>query len=124
MRLALIVDDDRVIREMLCLFLHLTGYETEEANDGVDALNKIQRRQPDIVILDVMMPNMDGIELCKLLRQNAQTAHLPIIMLSGKTQVEAVAEGLQAGANRYLTKPASMDVLTQTMAEVLGESGK
>lgn len=120
--LILVVDDDKEIRQMLCTMLELTGFETKEAVDGVDALTQVRLHEPDVMILDVMMPNMDGISLCKLLRQEPQTMSLPIIMLSGKVQSKAVEEGLQAGANKYLTKPAGLDVLTQTIHEVLQDS--
>ncbi len=121
-RLVLVVDDDNEIRQMMCLLLKLHGYETAEAVDGVDALAKINQRQPDLIVLDVMMPKMDGITLCKTLRDDLLTARLPIIMLSGKTTPRAVEEGLEAGADRYLTKPSGLDVLTQTIGDVLQDS--
>ncbi len=119
---VLVVDDDNEIRHMLCMLLQLTGYETEEAVDGVDARSKVRQNQPDIIILDVMMPKMDGITLCKLLRAEEATARLPIIMLSGKMNGDAIAEGLQAGADRYLTKPTGLDVLTDTISDLLQDA--
>lgn len=116
---VLVVDDDDEIRHMLCMLLQLTGYDTDQAVDGLDAQSKIRQNQPDIIILDVMMPNMDGITLCKLLRAEEPTACLPIIMLSGKTDGDAIAEGLQVGADRYLTKPTGLDILTETMNDLL-----
>lgn len=117
--LVLVVDDDREIRQMLCLLLQINGFETEEAQDGLDALQKIRRRLPDVVLLDVMMPNMDGITLCQLLRQNQETSFLPVVMLSGKAHPDAIEEGLRAGANRYLVKPSGLDILVSTLQELL-----
>ncbi|MEJ2749057.1 MAG: response regulator [Anaerolineae bacterium] len=117
--LVLIVDDDKEIRHMLSLLLEIHGFVTSEAEDGLVALQKIRQRRPDVVLLDVMMPNLDGITLCRLLRQNAQTADLPVVMLSGKAHPAAVEAGLQAGANRYLVKPAGLDVLVETLSELL-----
>lgn len=118
-RLVLVVDDDREIRQMLCVLLQINGFLTEDAADGLLALRKIRRRPPDIVVLDVMMPNMDGITLCRLLRQDSQTVNLPVVMLSGKAHPKAVEDGLQAGADRYLIKPSGLDVLIDTLHELL-----
>ena len=117
--LVLVVDDDREIRQMLAILLQLHGFDTDEAEDGLIALQKIRQHLPDIVILDVMMPNMDGIALCRLLRQRPETSRLPVVMLSGKAHPQAVEEGLAAGANRYLIKPSGLDVLVPTLQELL-----
>lgn len=115
----LVVDDEPALRELIGQMLELGGYAIQEAADGEEALDVIDETPPDAVILDVMMPVMDGITVCKTLRANAQTADLPIIMLSGKTQQEAVAEGLAAGANKYLCKPTSFEELMESLNQVL-----
>lgn len=119
---VLVVDDEAEIRQLLSTMLTMMGYESFMAEDGLDALEKIPECQPDILILDVMMPRMDGLTLCRKLRGVQETADLPIIMLSGKAHQEAIQEGLQAGANRYLVKPMGMDELTRNIKEVLGET--
>ncbi len=119
---VLVVDDEFEIRQLLSTMLTLMGYESFVAKDGLDALAKIHEYQPDILILDVMMPRMDGITLCRKLRGSQETAELPVIMLSGKAHQEAIQEGLQAGANRYLVKPTGLDELTRNIKEVLGET--
>lgn len=119
---VLIVDDEPVTQDLLRLMLEPAGFRVTEAEDGLDALKKVQESKPDIMILDVMMPNMDGITVCKKIRSNAETADLPIIMLSGKTHLNAVEEGLQAGANRYLAKPMSRAELIRNLREVLEET--
>ncbi|WP_420643958.1 response regulator transcription factor [Candidatus Leptofilum sp.] len=118
----LVVDDEFEIRQLLTTMLTMMGYESFMAQDGLDALEKIPEYQPDILILDVMMPKMDGLTLCRKLRETAETAELPIIMLSGKAHQEAIQEGLKAGANRYLVKPMGLEELTRNIREVLGEA--
>ena len=118
-RLVLVVDDDQEIREMLCVLLQINGFATDEAEDGLAALQKIRQQPPHIVILDVMMPNMDGITLCRLLRQAPETNTLPVVMLSGKAHPQAVEDGLRAGADRYLIKPSGLDLLITTLHELL-----
>ena len=120
---VLVVDDEFEIRQLLSTMLTMMGYQSFMAQDGLDALEKIPQYQPDILILDVMMPRMDGLTLCRQLRDTAETAALPIIMLSGKAHQEAIQEGLKAGANRYLVKPTGLDELTRKINEVLGEAG-
>ena len=119
---VLIVDDEPVTQDLLRLMLEPAGFRVTEAEDGLEALQKVQESKPDIMILDVMMPHMDGITVCKKIRSNAETADLPIVMLSGKTHLNAVEEGLQAGANRYLAKPMSRTELIQNLREVLAET--
>ena len=119
---VLIVDDEPLTQDMLRLMLEPAGFRVTSAEHGVEALEKIQESKPDIVLLDVMMPHMDGITVCKKLRSDPQTAALPIIMLSGKTHLNAVEEGLDAGANRYLSKPMSRADLIKNLKEVLGET--
>lgn len=119
---VLVVDDEYDIRQLLSTMLTLLGYQSFVARDGLEALEKIPECNPDVLILDVMMPRMDGLTLCRKLRDTAETAELPIIMLSGKAHQEAIQEGLQAGANRYLLKPTGLDELTRNINEVLGET--
>ncbi len=116
---VLVVDDEPALRDLIRQMLELGGYAVAEAQDGEDALNKIEESPPDALILDVMMPHMDGVTLCKIIREDPETAALPVIMLSGKTQQEAIVEGLAAGANQYLCKPVSFDELLESIKAVL-----
>src|SRR5262245_25741876 len=104
---VLVVDDEPLTRNLLRLMLEPAGYHVCGAGDGMEALTMVKEAHPDIMILDVMMPAMDGLTVCRLIREDAEVASLPIIMLSGKVHRDAVQEGLQAGANRYLAKPMS-----------------
>ena len=105
MHSVLVVDDDPSIREMLRVMLTFSGYEVTEAGDGMEALVKAREAQPDVMILDVMLPRMCGIDVCKTLRQENSTSTLPIIMLSARTDRDDVARGMAAGATKYMGKP-------------------
>lgn len=122
--LVMVVDDDIYNRNMLRLLLELEGYLVSEAEDGLDALHKATHDVPDAMILDVMMPNMDGIAACRALRARQETSRLPIIMLSGKTQIGSAEEGLAAGANVYLSKPTDMDELLSTLRYYAGGTAR
>ncbi|MEX1162290.1 MAG: response regulator [Nitriliruptor sp.] len=108
---VLIVDDDEDIRAYLEVTLTLNGFEVIEAVDGVDGLERARRSEPDLVLLDVMMPRMDGLEALRHLREDARTAHLPVVLLTARGQAADTVEGLDAGADSYLTKPFDAEVL-------------
>lgn len=115
----LVVDDEAHIREMLALLLGLHGFKVAEAEDGREAWQRISESRPDAVILDVMMPEMDGLTLCRKVRATPEIANLPIIMLSGKTHLGAEEEGLAAGANFYMWKPMKTSELLANIETVL-----
>lgn len=119
---VLIVDDEPLTQDLLRLMLEPAGFRVTSAEHGLEALEKVKENKPDIMILDVMMPHMDGITVCKKIRSNPETFDLPIIMLSGKTHLNAVEEGMEAGANRYLGKPTSRADLIQNLNDVLAEA--
>lgn len=116
---VLIVDDEWMTLNLLRMMLERAGFEVMEAGNGLDALKRIDEIVPDVIILDVMMPELDGYEVCRRLRARADTADLPVLMLSAKTQPEAVEEGMRAGATRYLPKPITFDDLARNVREVL-----
>ncbi|MCL4266497.1 MAG: response regulator [Anaerolineae bacterium] len=119
----MVVDDEPHIRDMLTLLLEMHGFAVSTAIDGADAWEKITQCPPDVIILDVMMPVMDGITLCQKLRAHPETTPLPVIMLSGKTQFGAEAEGLAAGANYYMWKPMKTVELVANIRTVLEQVG-
>ncbi len=116
---VLIVDDEPMARTLLRLMLVRAGFHVAEAEDGFDALEKVRKNQPDVILLDVMMPGMDGFAVCEKLRSEPATAALPIIMLSAKTDLDSINKGLRAGATVYLTKPISPEELTQHVKDAL-----
>ena len=106
---VLIADDDRAIRDALTRALGLEGYDVVQASDGNTALSLIESAQPDVAILDVMMPNIDGLTVCRVLR--AERNRLPILMLTARTETPDRVAGLDAGADDYLAKPFDLDEL-------------
>ena len=98
----LIVDDDEKIRELLALYFAKAGFTIEAAGDGVEAIRKVERIKPSLVILDIMMPVLDGIEACRQIRKFSQ---VPIIMLTARAEDEDRIAGLELGADDYVTKP-------------------
>lgn len=118
---VLVVDDEPMARTLLRLMLVRAGFDVVEAEDGFDALDKLKDGSPDVMILDVMMPGIDGFVVCETVRSTPRTSDLPIIMLSAKTDLESVNKGLELGADKYLTKPISPEELTRQVRDVLQE---
>jgi DNA-binding response OmpR family regulator len=107
----LIVEDDPAVLRAVSYMLEKEGYNVLTAMDGLTGLAKAKGENPDLLILDVMLPGIDGFEVCHRLRSEPQTAQLPILMLSAKGQAADKSMGLQVGANEYLTKPVERLVL-------------
>ena len=108
---VLFVDDEEQIRKLLATWLTRHGYEVTVANDGWEALKAIRTNAPDLVITDVNMPNMNGLELTRRLRADHRTARIPVIMLSARKQADDVLTGYAEGADEYIPKPVEMAVL-------------
>jgi len=101
----LVCDDERHIVRLIQVNLEKAGYNVVTAYDGKDGLEKIRSEKPDLVVLDVMMPYMDGFEVLKCLRREPETMNIPVVMLTAKAQDKDVFEGYHFGADMYLTKP-------------------
>ena len=101
----LIVDDDLQTLKLIGLMLERRGYEITAARDGRQALHKARTETPDLIILDMMMPDMTGYEVCQQLRSQPATRHLPVLMFTAKADVDTRVQGFEAGADDYLTKP-------------------
>lgn len=119
----LIVEDDAETASIFSQMLELHGYQVEVAHGSGQAMLKLNRQLPDLVLLDVMMPDVSGLEVCRYLRRDPHTAHLPVVIVSAKAQNEDIAEGLEAGATAYLTKPISMEQLIQHVEAALAAAG-
>lgn len=115
-RTILVVDDDNGLRELIRINLEHEGYGVIQAANGVQCLNSVRELRPDMVILDVMMPEMDGLEACVKVREFSQ---VPILMLTAKVQSEDVITGLDRGADDYLLKPFNMDELSARIRALL-----
>ncbi len=113
----LIADDDRAIRDALGRALSLAGYEVLTAVDGVAALTAVNEQRPDLALLDVMMPNVDGLTVCRVLR--AEHNRLPVLMLTARTETSDRVAGLDAGADDYLPKPFELDELLARVRALL-----
>jgi diguanylate cyclase (GGDEF)-like protein len=118
---VLVVDDDRNLRKIISTNLELAGFAVETASDGAEALSMIENLQPDIVLLDLMMPYMDGYEVAKRIRnhQNPSIANVPIIILTAKGETEDKLRGFEAGADDYITKPfGPQELLARVRAKI------
>ena len=113
---VLIADDDSDLLELTTYALRRGGYEVVSASDGQQALRRVETEHPDIVLLDVNMPNLDGFEVCRRIRQDSET---PVIMLTARHEEEDVVRGLKLGADDYVTKPFSAKQLLARMESVL-----
>jgi two-component system response regulator MprA len=114
---VLIAEDDRSVRESLILALGVEGYDVEAVTDGELALEAVARREPDVIVLDIMMPNLDGLTACRRLR--AANVRTPILMLTARHEVSDRVSGLDAGADDYLAKPFSLDELLARLRALL-----
>jgi two-component system, OmpR family, alkaline phosphatase synthesis response regulator PhoP len=117
----LVVDDEDDLLDLLQYNLEREGYEVDLARDGIEALEMAQERIPDLIVLDIMMPRMDGLTACRKLRQHAVLRTVPILMLTARTEERDQVEGLDVGADIYLAKPLSVPVfLSQVRALLRG----
>jgi DNA-binding response OmpR family regulator len=113
---VLVVDDDETVRDVVRRYLEVAGFTVDVAGDGAEGLARFSAREPDLVVLDVMMPGINGLEVCKRLRQVSQ---VPIVMLTALGEEENRIAGLQLGADDYVTKPFSPRELALRVASVL-----
>lgn len=120
---VLVVDDDDVIRQLITVNLELEGFEVIAATDGQDALEKVKDARPDVVTLDVMMPRVDGWEAAARLRQDPETAHIKVILLSARAQEADIQRGEKIGVDAYLTKPFDPDELIDMVRRLVEGSG-
>jgi two-component system, OmpR family, response regulator MprA len=114
---VLIAEDDRAVRDALTRVLRVEGYDVDAATDGAVALNRIAEARPDIAVLDVMMPNVDGLSVCRTLRQRGD--RLPILLLTARHEIRDRVDGLDAGADDYLPKPFAIDELLARVRALL-----
>jgi DNA-binding response OmpR family regulator len=115
----LVVDDEVDLVETVRFSLELEGYEVLVAFNGEEALNLARKENPDIILLDLMLPKLDGYKVCRLLKFDERYKHIPILMLTAKTQEKDKATGLETGANEYITKPFDMDELMKKVKNYL-----
>ena len=117
---VLTIDDDTAITELLAMLLRTHGYEVKTANDGEEGVKAIKRLNPHVVILDLMMPGMDGWQVCKSVRE---FSNVPIVILSALDDPAMIASALDAGADDYLVKPVSSSILVAHLNRLIRRTG-
>ena len=118
----LVVDDEIYIVHILDFSLGMEGYEVVTALDGEQALEKVKSEKPDLIVLDIMMPKLDGYEVCKNIKSSATTQHIPVILLSAKGRNVDQKLGFDVGADDYITKPFSPRKLVERINQLLGQT--
>ena len=118
----LVVDDEVYIVHILDFSLGMEGYEVVTALDGEQALERVAQQKPDLIVLDIMMPKLDGYETCKVLKSREETRDIPIILLSAKGRNVDQKTGFEVGADDYITKPFSPRKLVERINAILGHA--
>jgi len=113
---VLVIDDSNTIRRSAEIFLRQGGHEVVLAEDGFDALAKVNDHTPQLIFCDILMPRLDGYQTCAIIKRNPRFAHVPLIMLSSKDGLFDKARGRMVGSDQYLTKPFTKDSLLQAVA--------
>ena len=117
----LVVDDEIELVETICFPLKIEGYRVLVSHNGEDALNQARREMPDLILLDVMLPKLDGYKVCRLLKSEEKYKHIPILMLTAKVQEKDKAMGREAGVDEYIGKPFDIDELVQKVKSYLAK---
>ena len=124
MATVLVVDDDPVIQRLLRVNFEMEGYDVIIAGDGVEGLERARADHPDIIVLDIMMPRMSGLDVTRALKADPDTAGIPVMLLSAKAQETDLRAGDESGADGYLTKPFDPLLLLQRVEELIGPAGQ
>lgn len=118
----LIVEDENCLLKLECILLTSKGYDVKGVTGGEEALGVIKDYRPDLVLLDVIMPGMDGFEVCHRIKTDEKTRHIPVIMLTAKRRPQDIQKGLEAGAVSYITKPFKSSTVIETIQKCLQDS--
>jgi DNA-binding response OmpR family regulator len=116
----LVIDDDPDVRTICRFNLSWAGHEVLEAGDGAEALQMVASEPPDALVLDMMMPRVDGFDVLRSVREDPATSELPVVVISARVGIEDQVRGLESGADAYVTKPFSPEALTSTVQGALG----
>ena len=118
----LVIEDDPNALRFIEYTLEQEGYQVSSAKDGLEGIKKVQDKHPDLIILDIMLPGLDGYEVCRQLRQKPETSLLPILMLSAKARQDDRNIGLKMGADEYLAKPADPSTIVEKVKTLLAST--
>jgi len=119
MRSVMVVDDSNTIRRSAEIFLKLGGYKVFLAEDGFDALAKVNEFNPDLIFCDILMPRLDGYQTCAIIKRNIRFSDVPVVMLSSKDGIFDKARGRMAGARHFITKPFTREQLLEAVQSFL-----
>jgi DNA-binding response OmpR family regulator len=117
----LVVEDEESLLKLESILLSSKGYNVTGVMDGKSALEEVMAHRPDLVILDIMLPEIDGFEVCRRIKENPATSTIPVVMLTAKKNSQDVARGAEVGANAYLTKPFKSAKVIEVIEELLGD---
>lgn len=117
----LIVEDEESLLKLESILLTSKGYSVTGVADGVSALEQVVLIKPDLIVLDIMLPGMDGFEVCRIIKQNPETAHIPVMMLTAKKSSQDCERGMAAGASVYVTKPFKSAKIIEIIQELLSQ---
>jgi len=121
-RRILIVDDDPRLLHVVSMYLSIEGYDVDAELDGADGLRALERNRPDLVLLDIMMPGIDGLEVCRRIKSDPRTRSIPVLMFTALSGDDDVESGRSAGADRFINKPFSLVGLATVIRSYLGEA--
>jgi len=116
----LLADDEEDIKTVIKLYLESKGYDVVTSYDGLDTLDKVKAEKPDLILLDIMMPVINGFEVCKQLKADENTSHIPIVMLSAASHSDSVEQAMKAGAVDYIMKPFEPPRIEAILKKILG----
>jgi DNA-binding response OmpR family regulator len=117
---VLVLEDEPAVQTLIYKQLTAHGFEVSVASDGLDGLMKLEQHRPHLIICDVMMPNLDGMEFVKAIKQHENTQKIPVIFLTAKTDPRSMIDGINVGARFYVTKPFQLDDLLTKVGRALG----
>jgi|YelNatPaOPRAMG01_1025707.scaffolds.fasta_scaffold00024_23 DNA-binding response OmpR family regulator len=124
MKKILIIEDEEAIRFILEKRLSDAGYFVISAEDGIEGLNKLRKENPDLIVLDLMLPGLDGYQICSLIKRDRRYAHIPVLILTARIQQKDYEMAMAVGADAFLTKPFESQVLLNKIAELLKNNKK
>ena len=119
MKKILAVDDDAMVLAVIKKRLEFAGYEVITAMEGLEGLKKARTEKPDLIVLDLILPNLNGYQICAMLKRDSAYRNIPIVMLTSRSQQADIAEGMKAGADAYITKPYDPDEFIATIQNLL-----